>query len=420
MSGCLSQFSSIIGNPGANIFPGDCISSPSGVYYAILVGNPGQFTVFHGTNPTISGNTSSIWAVPATGGAGFGSVGYGQLQLLGNVGQIVYQSGPQDFNLTTDYGTVSDSGAFTIQYPSNGSTVQTFSSGVSDPVTSLSLSNLTYNLNGATFDTPAQIGGPSEGQTCSNTQPTSFSCSLSLSQSYTKSQTWNWNLSEAVTFGVTAGLSGGIAIPGLASGGVSVTTSASSTTTISGGQSATTTQTLSYTSSLSDTIPPDSEYKGYITLQQVDFSVPYTFTGVATYKSGATATVAGSGTFNGTDAYDFQVATACVRYRGGACPPELEIFPPSVPVPEPASLLLLAVPLFAATATQLLPVVGLAAASMRVGRRRHGRLEAVTSWIQAGQLMLRAAAFGQRSMPARLLAQVMLEASKRQLSARRS
>lgn len=394
------QLNDIIGVPvpeNTIVYAGDYVYSQSGVYYGTIQSN-GQFAIFHGSDPVTSAGSTSVWAAPATPpppyqldsyGAAF--VGGGAFT-VGNDQFVFYQSGTSSNINTGAYATLSDTGSFTLFNSSSGGNLTL--SSVNDPVKSLSLSSLTYNLNAATFDEPAQIGGPSTAQYCTNNQPTSSSCTLSLSQSYTKSQAWNWNLSEAVTIGVTAGLSGGIQVPGLASGGVSVTTSASSTTTISGGESSTTTQTLSYTSSLSDTIPPNSEYEGYITAQQVDFLVPYTFTGMATYQSGATATVAGSGTFNGTDAYDFQVVTQCLKYKGGSCPTDLVVFPSGTPVPEPSGLLLLPLALCVVTANRLLPVVLLATTGIRGvrrARRRRSEPEAVSSYGAGGGGLLSAA-----------------------------
>lgn len=384
-----SQLNDIIGVPASEndiINVGDYVYSPSGVYYGTVQSN-GQFTIFRGSDPVTSAGGTSVWAAPATPPEPY-QVSPTSVAFVGG-GTFQVSSGPFVFYLSGSPGSVnngayaalSDTGTFTLFNSSSGGDLVLHQGN--DTVKSLSLSSVTYNLSAATFDEPAQIGGPSTAQNCINNQPTDSSCSLSLSQSYTKSQTWNWNLSEAVTVGVTAGLSGGIAIPGLASGGVSVTTSASSTTTISGGQSSTTTQVLTYTSSLSDTIPPNSEYEGYISAQQVDFSVPYSFTGVATYQSGATAAVAGSGTFNGTDAYDFQVVTQCLRYKGGSCPEDLSILPPSVTVPEPSGLLLLPLALCFVTVNRMLPVVLLATAGLRGvhrARRRRSKPGAVPSY----------------------------------------
>ncbi len=111
-------------------------------------------------------------------------------------------------------------------------------------------------------------------------------------------------------------------------------------------------------------MPAHSTYQTTLTATKETYDIPYTFDGIATYSSGATAEVQGTGDFNGGDTGVFIATTDCVSTPGGCGPgpvseqlvgdtgSEVVVGGPApvgapLPVPEPASLPLLPAALMA-------------------------------------------------------------------------
>ena len=356
---------------GPIMVPGDNLVSQSGVYFGTLTSD-GQFGVVQGSSVQLDGapankatwisNPPATSSQLATGtptaqvGAGYFLVGIPSSN--GTISVLSSNPSPGGYPPSTSaFASVSDAGAFTVTTgtPNNpGTTV--FSAGGNNPVTSLSLSSINYNLSAAKLMT-SQVGGPTATSVCNNLGlPTAITCNPTLSLAYTQSQTFTWNLSEAVTAGVSSTTS--VSVPGLAS--ESATLNLSQTTTISQGKSTTSSTTQTFSQLVNIPTPGYSEYEGAIIATQGTYQVPYTFTGVATYKSGTSAAVQGSGTFDGSDTTAFDTTTTCLIYNGGACPPvpaEIGALPSALasdpaPIPEPPSLPLLPVALLVTTVLQ--------------------------------------------------------------------
>ena len=390
----MTAYSAVLDNTdgGQGLFPGDYLTSPGGVYFATLLTN-GQFVVAQGSNPDLNGAYSNN-TVFNTGK----TIPSGQNYAYSSVAQSLFgvyawnnaSSGSpvtlfSEGTITqgqTGFLTLSDAGqlALTLGNPSNPGS-QVWNNGVNDPVKNINLTSINYGTASATL-TPGQ-------QVTNLTVPFTNSTSLTqvnqpaISTTYSQTSAWNFNLSEALTAGVSATASANLGIPDVAEGGASVTVSASETTTFSGGQSNSTTIGNTFSDTVDLTIPPFSQYDAYITSVPISYTLPYTFTGIATYANGNTEQVVGSGTFDGGDSTNFAAGAYCVYYNGvgNPCPEGSTLRPPGTPVPEPATLLLLPVALLAVTGVRLLPVALLAVTGIRgvrLGRRRvlrHGEPE---------------------------------------------
>lgn len=373
---------------GPILFPNDYITSPSSVYFSALLSN-GQFVVAHGSDLATDGAALSnvAWissnALPSGTTGIVAGLGAGNFTVTvdppGNPNPYTFYSTPIPHGPTIfdSFATLSDNGEFAIfQGTPTSPSTKLFSNGINDPVTGISLNSIDYNLAAANANLNTAKVNESASQTCNNTTPTKQVCALTVSHSYTKTQSWNWNLSEALTAGVTATATAQVGLPDVATVSGSVAVNASSTTTISGGEAGSTSLSNSYSDTVNVTTPPYSDYTLLLTAQQATYTVPYMYTGIATYQSGTTAVVTGSGVFDGGDTTDFNDTIACLSYMGGACPAGLDTtLGLGTPVPEPSSLVLVPIALLTITMTRLPALALLAAAAIRGVRpaRRRAR-----------------------------------------------
>ncbi len=245
---------------------------------------------------------------------------------------------------------------------------QYFSNNISDPVTSIALSDINYNLAGATNTKITQVVGETNKLVNKTGQTQPLGTSLTLS--YTKTSSWTFGVSEAITLGIKSTSS--VGVPGV--GQELAELSLTSTTTISGGTGRVGHPCHGSSPPASPpTCPPFSIYQAKLTGTNETFDIPYTWDGVATYSTGYTADIHGTGVFSGGDTGDFTTEIDCVSTPGG-CPTGPVALIPAVggdlgsgvpvgvpsPIPEPASL-------------PLLPAALLATVVIRRLRTRPGR-----------------------------------------------
>ena len=330
---------------GAVLNEDSWIVSPSGTYFA-LQQDDGNFVVVRGTDPSLPGK-----GVFQTGTytSGFGDVYYSTA--TGHGSWALYEYLPAEPSVTTElvrqssssggsgnyYASLSDNGNFQIingLAPGNNGTgngAVSYQTGANDPVTSIDISAVTYDLADTTYTSSSTIHSALVYD--NNTTASAEVYPNSESLSYTKTNTFNWSLSEALALSVKS--TEKIGVPGL---DVTLEELVTETTTLAAGQSVTTTEQDTFSAGGTTTVPPFTEYATFISGQQVDAQVPYTYTGIATYASGNTAYVDGTGYFVGSDTNAFTVTTECITAPGG-CP----LGPGSpLPVPEPSTALLYA------------------------------------------------------------------------------
>jgi hypothetical protein len=182
--------------------------SPSGVYVAYLTPNV-QFEVQRGSVPVNPG-PDGVWGTPVLNNISSSPNAYANLFPNGEFGLYdsnFGDSGPVysiNLNKGSNSGTtlsLNDSGTLTInQNRAPGPLgAQLFSNNIGDPVTSIALSDINYNLAGATNTQIAQVAGGTNKLVNNTAQTQSIGTSLSLG--YTKTSSWNFGASEAITHG---------------------------------------------------------------------------------------------------------------------------------------------------------------------------------------------------------------------------
>jgi hypothetical protein len=231
---------------------------------------------------------------------------------------------------------------------------QYFSNNISDPVTSIALSDINYDLAHPTNSTITQVAG--ETNTLKNNTGQIQPLGTSLSLSYTQTSSWNFGVSESIALGLKS--TSTVGVPGV--GQESAELSLTSTTTISGGTGGSDTVGRLFATGVTANVPAQSVYQAKLSGTTETFDIPYTWDGVATYSTGYTANIHGTGVFIGADTGDFTTEIDCISTPGG-CPPGpvseelvgggglgsgVPVGGPT-PVPEPASLSLLPAALIA-------------------------------------------------------------------------
>jgi hypothetical protein len=307
-----------LGPDSGTLSGNDYIVSPSGLY-AVVMQDDGNFVVYHGTNPGANQTAgNALWATnaaPPSGSAeNFGSLtSFGTFLLEafvpGQPSKIYYQAGKNAETASVNYYMgLSDNGTVTIVNalsPGNngiGNGQVVWSSNSSDPMVSIDLSSVNYDLPHTIYSNETTV----HSLTATNTNNTDTTQTYpdTLSLSYTTTNTYNWSVSESVAIGIKSSTK--IGMPGLDE---TLEESLTETTTITSGQSTSATEQQTYSAGGTTTVPPQKSYQTTITGTQVTADVPYTFSGVATYKSGKTAPVTGSGVFENVSANDFNTVT---------------------------------------------------------------------------------------------------------------
>jgi hypothetical protein len=321
---------------------GTYLSSPSGVYTAFVTPGPVQLQVARGSTPPGSPN-NVVWAQPSTPIAQDPSntaravlFPNGALTVANNpygYSSYTVSAGGGNVNLGATLA-LNDQGTLSIYQGQGTQGTQLWSNGISDPVTAITLSSINYDLSNPTITTTNQVAGGTFTQT--NNTATTQQYPVSLGLSYTKTSSWSWNLSESLSLGLKSTTS--VGIPGV--GTEAAEFNLTETTTLSGGQGGSDSESKTFTSGGNITVPAFSTYGTTLTGITYTYDIPYTWTGVATYSTGATADVQGTGAFNGADTGLFTTVTNCISQPGG-CPTPPGSPGPHVPVPEPATLPLL-------------------------------------------------------------------------------
>jgi hypothetical protein len=337
----------------AHFNPGIVLQSPSGVYYADLMSN-GSFVVSQGTDPTTSGIHSvfsTAAAGPNTGGAFFpAGLGIGQFQIDTNNGPILTNLGATMQHSFSTTMSLADNGALTISVvqTQGGPSQQDFSNNVNNPVVGYEVTGVTYDVAHPTISASQQVTGLVDTLTNKTSLTQVFPVQLSLA--HTDSTSHMFSISEAVQLASKTTFDAMIPLLGEAKQEITI----SSTTTVGTVDGRTTTDNKTFNAGATVTVPAHAVYQAVIVGTQEQFSVPFTYTGDATYQDGSVAPVDGSGVFNAMDTGIFETAIICVSQPGGcdsglsgpeAGLPDGFLAPgetvvglfPATPVPEPST-----------------------------------------------------------------------------------
>jgi hypothetical protein len=177
----------------------------------------------------------------------------------------------------------------------------------SDPVVAFDLQGFDYQTDRFQLSKHEQITGASNK--CTNRTGTQTTCNLKLGLSYTKSQSFAFAFKQGLK--VSQKFMGGVQIPFLAEAKSESLVELAFETQ----QTWTDTETKqeSYELMLSVPTPAHTTYRSYIVATKVLGILPYTVSGLATYKSGKKLVIAKSpGTWAGSNAYEFDAVTECV------------------------------------------------------------------------------------------------------------
>lgn len=361
---------------GTNLYAGDVLTSPDGLYYGVLDTTgaagfgKGLFVIAPGSSPTIAPLQSCAdCAVPVSNtptenlGGFFAQLGMngafnvyssasgrdqGTVALVsaGDTGQSpavppYYAAIQGQLNKSTG----NHGGTFVIyqeSYPNTSNPLVTSGSNIIGDVTGIKLSGgasgtgIDYDFAHATLLSVQNVASEPATNMNSTSQPQQFNDNLSLS--YTDSQSFSFQVSDATATSI--GSSVNVGVPGVA--GASFSFGITSTTTISNGQSTTTSNSTTFQVGVRPTVPPGYTYEAFLTGADAKFLVPFTWTGTATYAGGATAAVTGRGVFGGDETGMFNAAVYCVAAPFGSDCPSIPISSEAVaPVPEPATAMLL-------------------------------------------------------------------------------
>jgi hypothetical protein len=233
------------------------------------------------------------------------------------------------FSLTSEtaqgnyFAKLSDEGTFTISAGTPSAPgKQVFSNNVNDPVESVDIESIAYDFEHVRSSPPEQRTGAT--QLCVNNIPGEFTCNLSLALSYTKTNTFTFSANQSIQLGYKS--TAKVGLPGV--GEVSSEWSITGTVGFMEGRSDADSQARTFTSTGSVVVPPQTTYRASIVGAEVDGTIPFTYTGTATYKSGKTARLVDvQGEYNGVDTGEFTVQVTCVQRPGGCPPGFLEALP---------------------------------------------------------------------------------------------
>lgn len=170
---------------------------------------------------------------------------------------------------------------------------EVWSSGVSDPVVEFVVERIKYDIPKATLKTDGD-GGVLEQILVNNT---SIPQQMKMAKQMTMSTVSSW--SNATGFSATVGGEVTAGVPGVASAKVTMSSSISNTFTLGG--SKTVSSMIGFDFTL--TVPPGKTYRGWATIREATFDVPYTVYGELRFRSGKKRKHTLSGIYAGESGY---------------------------------------------------------------------------------------------------------------------
>jgi hypothetical protein len=294
--------------PGA--VPGrgmDYLVSPSRLYFAAFEAN-GDFNTYRGDNPDDPGRTL-VWSNAASRSIPSGYVPVSMklragpfdrntknlqtfCHLPGNGSSLrcAWQSGGSRDLSAPLVAALRDDGGLVLRQGE----VEIWWNGFSDPVKEFMPKSVEYDAPRGTIQIDEEVDTlVSIFENGGNiTQP-----GVKLTDSRTVTITSNWSKTQSGTFTIGAELQ--VGIPNVAAG--KVTSSTSMTAAMSWGETKSQAKTISFEMQVN--VPAHATYKGWASLRQAQFEVPYTAFGELHFQSGAKVTHKISGTYKGRTGY---------------------------------------------------------------------------------------------------------------------
>jgi hypothetical protein len=304
----VSSIVSMTGARAQDANPDVVLTSPSGVYYAFV--EDGEVIVSQGTNPTISGinpvTTNTLEGFPM-----FPTLPAGDSVSLADNGLLTVSTTirnpnppPKTKQFPLGYnGLSSFGGGFTSLNLSNR--------GLNDPVVGYNVNDITYDIEHPIVLTTGQVTGTDDPLDNGADHTEIFTPTLMLS--HTESTMQSISVSDAITAGIKTTID--VQIPVL--GASKTELSLSETHTVINVSGTTQSDTITTTASATVSVPAFSHYEAVITATKAQISVPFTYTGDATYADGSVVPIDGSGVFDGSSTTHFATAIICVSQPGG-------------------------------------------------------------------------------------------------------
>lgn len=268
----------------------DYLYSPSRLHIAVLEEN-GDFTIYRGESPDDPGR-KQVWSSGSSNNKPPGYVvvamhlragpfdrGHKKLQIFahdparGSTLTQIWASGGSSDLAHPVVAMLGDDGNLTLRQ--NDQVI--WSNGYSDPVLEFIIESIEYDLPRGTIKTDNEADVLEQSLANDGTVVQSMQMSRSTSTSVTSSWSNATGLSATIGGEVTAG------VPGVASAKVTMSATVSNTFTLGGSHS--TTATIGFSFNLN--VPPKTTYRGWASIRQAVFEVPYTAIGELHFKSGA-------------------------------------------------------------------------------------------------------------------------------------
>jgi hypothetical protein len=294
--------------PGAVAGRGlDWLYSPSRLYFAAFEAN-GDFNVYRGDNPDDPGRTL-VWSNAASRSIPAGYVPVSMklragpfdrntknLQTFchhptrGSTLTLAWQSGGSRNLAAPLVAALRDDGGLVLRQGE----AEIWWNGFSDPVKAFIPQRVTYDAPRGTIHTDEEVDVlesivNNDGDI---TQP-----GMKLSDSRTVTFTSTWSKTHTASFSIGAELQ--VALPGV--GHAKVTSTTSTSDAFTWGETKTKTKTIGF--ELQVNVPAHATYRGWASLRQADFEVPYTVLGELHFQSGAKVTHQFSGMYKGRTGY---------------------------------------------------------------------------------------------------------------------
>lgn len=307
-------------DPKAYLCPGQMFHSENGIYTALLRDN-GEFIVARG-DPKDPANI--LWRTGVTGNgddywvelnrAGFVAV---QQFTLGRPLVTLWKSNSPSLNQGQYFLNLSDAGTLTLKRgtPRDPGPLQ-WTNNVKDPIKvskdGVEIKSIVYEFVHLRSEVPSETAG--QAKLCVNDTPYLKHCTLYLTLDDTKTDRFTFTSDPVLA--TTYNSKTKIGVPDLVEG--SDKWAVAGTVKISKGFSYKDSNPKTISTLFTLTVPAKATYEAHIVGSSVEATIPFTYSGVATFESGKRANLVNvAGTYAGSDISDFAVEIKCVQAPGG-------------------------------------------------------------------------------------------------------
>jgi hypothetical protein len=284
----------------------DYLYSPSRLYFAVLEEN-GDFNIYRGESPEDAGRVL-VWSNHASTRMPSGYVvtamhlragpfdrGTKNLQTFvhdpnrGSTLRQLWASGGSGNLASPMVALLGDDGSLMIRQDDH----DVWTSGFSDPVTEFLVEQIQYDAPRGTIQADNEVDVLEE----TVTNNSDVNQSMKMARSTLSTVTSNWSKTQTSQFTIGGELQ--VTIPGV--GHAKVTSSSSVTNAFTFGETRAKTASIGFEFPL--VVPAHKTYRGWASVREAKFEVPYTVFGELHFRSGAKLRHSFSGTYQGKSGY---------------------------------------------------------------------------------------------------------------------